>query len=135
MRTCNTIASITCKPSHALQKFNDEVSNTLLTIILPSISHISYFQIKLYSLSTCLILIIHVNIFQFKEKMSKNETSIPIMGSEKSSTLDVDSTDALSVTSTNTVKCMETTDFVGFLCSPYMKVSHTEIWNLFRYVE
>jgi hypothetical protein len=66
--------------------------------------------------------------------MSKNETSIPLLGSEVSSTLDLDSTDALSVDK-NTVKCMETTDFVGFLCSSYMKVSHTEIWNLFRYAE
>jgi hypothetical protein len=66
--------------------------------------------------------------------MSKIETSIPILGSEASSNLDLNSTDALSV-DTNTVKCMETIDFVGFLCSPYMKVSHTEIWNLFRYVK
>ena len=66
--------------------------------------------------------------------MTKNEISIPILGSEESSTLDLDSTGALPV-DTNTVKYMETTDFVGFLCSPYMKISHTEIWNLFRYVK
>ena len=65
---------------------------------------------------------------------SKIANVIPISGHEPSGTLDLNSIDAHSV-NTNTVKCLDTTDFVGYLCSPYMKISHTEIWNLFRYVE
>ena len=61
------------------------------------------------------LLYVYYTVLQFEQIESKSETLIPILGCESSSSSDLDSIEIFTVNK-NTVKCMDTTDFVGFLC-------------------